>query len=183
MSYKILVSDVIKQEYTKNEEKTNLQIYRDLIEKLKKEEGFSETIDLNKLVSELLSTINGINVFLDYEEIVFSSSVFIILYSLYFLENNLVKKPKEEILEKLYVIYKKKNRDYGNSAEKQLKLNGSMSFKPRLEDKVSRLYSFSQKEEFQVEDETILDTLYDLINYCMIYCIWVEKSSPRINRT
>ncbi len=70
-------------------------------------------------------------------------------------------------METLHKTVIKKNADYGDSF---YKLHQCMPFayKVRLFDKVSRLKTLSEKKVASVEDESILDTMLDLANYCML---------------
>ena len=72
-----------------------------------------------------------------------------------------------EICEKLNEIYRKKNHDYGDSFGKQFEEYGLVSSAIRLEDKLNRFKNLI-KNEAQVKDETIEDTLLDLANYAIM---------------
>lgn len=62
----------------------------------------------------------------------------------------------------------KKNHDYGNSFGDQLAEDGPIVFKIRMKDKISRLRTLLTTEA-QVKDESIEDTLRDIIGYCVLF--------------
>lgn len=73
----------------------------------------------------------------------------------------------KEILDEMHETYLKKNQDYGNSFSEQYSEYGLLSLIIRLDDKLRRLKQLS-KNEAQVEDESIEDTLLDLANYAVL---------------
>ncbi|MGG7058435.1 nucleotide modification associated domain-containing protein [Clostridium tertium] len=64
-------------------------------------------------------------------------------------------------------LVEKKNRDYGNSFDKTLEEYGDTAYFLRIEDKLSRLKSLTKKEN-EVVDESIEDTLKDIIGYTLL---------------
>jgi hypothetical protein len=64
-------------------------------------------------------------------------------------------------------LVEKKNKDYGNSFDKTLEEYGDTAYFLRIEDKLSRLKSLSKKEA-AVIDESIEDTLKDIIGYTLL---------------
>lgn len=86
-------------------------------------------------------------------------------------------KPKikiETILNKKKDLYYKKNADYGNSFEELMDEYGLIALIIRLTDKLNRIKSL-QKNEQQVMDESIKDTLMDLSNYADMGLLWMEN--------
>lgn len=69
----------------------------------------------------------------------------------------------------LTVMYTKKNHDYGNSFTK-LRAEYKDAILVRLFDKYCRLKTLIQGESNQV-DESIIDTLCDMANYCILEII------------
>ena len=63
--------------------------------------------------------------------------------------------------------YESKNKDYGDSFSKQFQEYGLISSAIRLEDKLSRFKNLI-KNEAQVKDESIEDTLLDMANYAIL---------------
>lgn len=71
-----------------------------------------------------------------------------------------------------------KNKDYGNSATVTYNRYGMVSYLVRMEDKINRIKSLTvDKNQQQVKDESVLDTLLDLSNYCLLAAIDVIKES------
>ena len=64
-------------------------------------------------------------------------------------------------------LVEKKNKDYGNSFDKTLEEYCDTAYFLRIEDKLSRLKSLSKKEA-AVIDESIEDTLKDIIGYTLL---------------
>jgi hypothetical protein len=79
-----------------------------------------------------------------------------------------------QILDEMHDTYKRKNADYGNSFEEQFKEYGLLSVLIRLDDKMRRLKQLS-KNEAQVKDESIRDTLMDLCNYSVMSVMELDK--------
>lgn len=75
-----------------------------------------------------------------------------------------------EICRQLNTIYQQKNADYGDSFGQQYQEYGIISSAIRLEDKMKRFKQLI-KNEAQVKDESIEDTLLDLANYAMMTVI------------
>jgi len=73
----------------------------------------------------------------------------------------------KEILDYLHDLYIKKNTDYGNSVHDTFERYGLVSFLVRIEDKLNRARTLS-KQEANVNDEKIEDTLLDLANYAIL---------------
>lgn len=61
-----------------------------------------------------------------------------------------------------------KNHDYGNSFGDQLTCRGNIVYVIRMEDKIRRLRTLLTTEA-QVKDESIEDTLRDIIGYCILF--------------
>lgn len=58
-------------------------------------------------------------------------------------------------------LFKKKNADYGNAFEQY----GTIGVLMRIQDKLQRYVSITNKSVQLVDDETLQDTLIDLHNY------------------
>lgn len=79
------------------------------------------------------------------------------------------------IINKLEQIYLAKNKDYGNSFEESLDEFGEISGIVRIGDKFNRIKSLSKTEEVNVKDESKIDTLLDMANYCVMQAKWMIK--------
>ena len=77
----------------------------------------------------------------------------------------------DEIVEEMKEIHKKKNADYGNNFHKLFEEWGFITALLRLSDKMERLKNIYKKEEIQVKDESVYDTLIDLANYAVMTAV------------
>lgn len=64
-----------------------------------------------------------------------------------------------------------KNRDYASDFDpfRNFRRHGLIGINVRLSDKLSRLDNFEEKGVFAVSDESLKDTLIDIINYAVLY--------------
>ena len=79
----------------------------------------------------------------------------------------------KSICESLSALYARKNADYGDSFGKSYKEYGMTMACIRLEDKLNRLKALS-KQEAQVKEESVSDTLMDLANYAIMTLVEME---------
>ena len=79
------------------------------------------------------------------------------------------------VCRELTETYEKKNADYGNSFENSLDKHGMIAGIVRMDDKMSRLISLNSKNEQQVMDESLRDTLMDLANYAIMSVMWLDE--------
>lgn len=77
------------------------------------------------------------------------------------------------ITDEMTAIYVRKNADYGNSFDKSLDEDGLLVSKIRLGDKYLRFCQLI-KQESQVKDESIRDTLIDMANYAIMTVMWMD---------
>ena len=77
----------------------------------------------------------------------------------------------DEMCKRAKAKMKKKNADYASEADafKNFRRHGLKGIVVRMDDKVSRIDNFEGKGFFEVDDESIEDTLEDLINYCVVF--------------
>lgn len=79
----------------------------------------------------------------------------------------------------IHTIYKDKQHDYGDSFGKTFEALGPISAVTRISDKFNRLCNLITRHNYTpaVDDESIVDTLYDMANYCLMTAIelTVEK--------
>lgn len=83
----------------------------------------------------------------------------------------------EELCKELNETYENKNHDYGDSFGETFNKLGIVSAVTRISDKYNRLVSLCMlpEEERKVKDESIVDTLLDMANYCIMTVIELEK--------
>ena len=82
----------------------------------------------------------------------------------------------KKLHEKQEETHRKKNADYGDSFGIGFKKFGPISALVRISDKYNRLEQLITTEEIQVDDESLIDTLKDLSNYCLMTVIELERS-------
>lgn len=71
------------------------------------------------------------------------------------------------ILAPIAELLKRKNTDYGNSYGESRSEFGPVAFLVRVNDKFARLKTLTNHEA-QVNDESIEDTIADIIGYCTL---------------
>ena len=104
---------------------------------------------------------------------VFLKTAFTLDYD-YTIEDTIIINSKVEfvdILDECLSIYKKKNSDYGSSTTKTYKQFGDISYATRINDKINRINSLLTGNKQQVQDESIDDTIMDLINYGILWMV------------
>ena len=79
----------------------------------------------------------------------------------------------KELLDSLHELYINKNHDYGDSVHDTYIKYGLTSFLVRLEDKLNRARTLSNKEAL-INDEKINDTLLDMANYAILAVMEIE---------
>jgi hypothetical protein len=81
-----------------------------------------------------------------------------------------------EVIEEIHNTFKIKNADYGNSFGEQYEEYGLLSAVIRLDDKMRRLKQLL-KQDAQVKDESIRDTVLDLANYAIMTVMELDKEN------
>ncbi|MDB6352707.1 DUF1599 domain-containing protein [Trichococcus sp. K1Tr] len=81
-----------------------------------------------------------------------------------------------EICERLNHLYAAKNKDYGDSFGDSFQEYGLTMPAIRLDDKLHRFKQLI-KQEAEVKDESITDTLMDLANYAIMTIIELENKA------
>ena len=81
----------------------------------------------------------------------------------------------DEILKEMSEIYARKNHDYGNSFGQSINEFGPIAGVVRISDKFNRLKTLIKNKDSQrVSDESIIDTLTDMANYCIMLRMELE---------
>jgi len=75
------------------------------------------------------------------------------------------------ILEPIAGLLSKKRNDYGDNYEMGRDKRGPVAFYLRIEDKLNRIEQLDSNPA-QVKDETMEDTLSDIIGYCILEIIY-----------
>ena len=79
-----------------------------------------------------------------------------------------------QILLPIADLLQRKNSDYGSAYDELRDEYGEVAFLVRLSDKIGRLKSL-HKREAQVKDESVDDTIRDIIGYCTLELRYREK--------
>ena len=80
---------------------------------------------------------------------------------------------ENSVKEDMIDTYIRKNKDYGNSFDESLDEFGIVASAVRLSDKVNRLKTLLSGEKQNVSDESILDTIYDGMNYAVMTATYI----------
>lgn len=86
----------------------------------------------------------------------------------------------DSIITELRNIYVAKNNDYGNSVSNTYELFGDISFATRINDKISRANTLITKDNQQVKDEKLEDTIKDMVNYGILWLIERERIKENV---
>lgn len=73
-----------------------------------------------------------------------------------------------DILEPISELLQRKNTDYDASYDETREEFGPMAFVLRLNDKFKRIKKLTNKGKALVNDESIEDTIQDIIGYCTL---------------
>ena len=76
-------------------------------------------------------------------------------------------------------IYKQKNEKYGNSFDKSVEKYGLISALTRISDKFNRLETLILSHSNGTDDESLIDTLMDMANYCNMTILALENENER----
>lgn len=71
----------------------------------------------------------------------------------------------------------KKNEDYATNEDvfRNFRAFGGLGILVRISDKLARLRTFEERDMFSVSDESLRDTIEDLINYAVIYLAYKQE--------
>ena len=83
-----------------------------------------------------------------------------------------------DIALELTQTYIAKNKDYGSSCGNSVRIYGLIAALTRISDKFNRAENLIlNREERQVKDESLIDTLGDMAAYCIMTIIEIENES------
>ena len=72
-----------------------------------------------------------------------------------------------------------KNHDYGNSFSKSIEEYGNVVMCIRIGDKLNRLKTLVRRQEQQVSDESVTDTLMDLAGYAILSLVEIKMEDKK----
>ncbi len=90
------------------------------------------------------------------------------------MERRIINTDKIIILRDIGKILEQKDHDYGSM---NLVPYGLLGIEVRISDKISRIKNLYNKKN-KVKDETMLDTIRDIIGYCIQYMRFIDLSLP-----
>lgn len=87
----------------------------------------------------------------------------------------------EDMCKQARTIMRKKSADYATEEDPLANFRrfGALGFVCRLDDKLSRLGNFVKRGVFDVEDESLADTLLDLVNYSVLLAFFVAEEKAK----
>lgn len=87
----------------------------------------------------------------------------------------------EEVCKTARALMRKKNADYASDEDPLANFRrwGVLGFVVRMDDKLARLASFAKRGIFEVEDESLADTLLDLVNYSVLLAFWASEEKAK----
>ena len=74
-------------------------------------------------------------------------------------------------------IFEEKNEKYGNSFEISVDKYGLIAALTRMSDKFNRIENLILNNDEGTSDESVLDTLTDLANYCVMTALYIKNVS------
>ena len=83
-------------------------------------------------------------------------------------------------MKELRAIYVAKNNDYGSSVTDTYNKFGDVSFMVRITDKINRATTLLSKNNRQVQDEKLEDTIKDMVNYGILWLIEREENVEKL---
>lgn len=84
-----------------------------------------------------------------------------------------------DITDEMCHTYEAKNSDYGDAYEEGYKLFGPTQLLSRIHEKFCRAYNLLNGAESRVLDESIIDTLTDMANQCIILRMFIEQEKEK----
>lgn len=87
----------------------------------------------------------------------------------------------EELAKAARQLMRKKSADYATDEDPLANFRrwGALGFVVRLDDKLCRLSTFVKRGVFEVEDESLTDTLLDVINYSVLFSYYVSEEKAK----
>lgn len=82
----------------------------------------------------------------------------------------------KSLCEKLTETYAKKNADYGDSFGEMFRELGAVTAVTRIGDKYNRFKSLAITNDIKVLEESLIDTLMDMANYCLMTVMEINNN-------
>ena len=89
------------------------------------------------------------------------------------------EKRHQEICDEIHELYLRKNAAYGDSFHKLYQDLGIISAVTQITHKYNRLKTLAKdkSKDLAAGDESIIDTLIDMANYCILTAMEIEKEN------
>ena len=81
----------------------------------------------------------------------------------------------KDLLSSELELYKLKNEKYGDSFNKSVEKYGLISALTRMSDKWNRIENLILNNDSGTEDESLIDSLQDLANYCNMTILFMNN--------
>ena len=85
------------------------------------------------------------------------------------------EKDVRDTLQKMGDIFSVKNKKYGNSFEISVDKYGMIAALTRISDKFNRIETLILNDDEGTDDETVIDTLIDMANYCVMTAVYMKN--------
>lgn len=166
--------------YTPDAHHENLLIYNNIANKIIKDYKHDEY--KNESINDYYNHISNMYMLIEnfVEDGVYDVSTYlkeIIMNNWFILTNDPLD--IDITIDDLQSIYDNKNWRYGNASEFAMMYDSPFANKVILAHKVKRIKSFII-DNINLGDESFMDSIEDLTNYCMIYLIWIDKGMPML---
>ena len=86
------------------------------------------------------------------------------------------EKDVKDILQKMGDIFAVKNEKYGSSFEVSVDKYGMIAALTRISDKFNRIENLFLNGDKGTDDETVIDTLIDMANYCVMTAVYMKNA-------
>ena len=93
------------------------------------------------------------------------------------------EKDVKDILHKMGDIFAIKNEKYGNSFEVSVDKYGMIAALTRISDKFNRVENLIINNDKGTDDESLLDTLLDMANYCVMTAVYLKNGGTKNEKT
>ena len=91
----------------------------------------------------------------------------------------MITKRHQEICDDIHATYLQKNAAYGDSFHQLYEDLGIISAVTQITHKYNRLKTLAKNKDINTDDETIMDTLIDLANYCILTAMEIERENSK----
>lgn len=92
-------------------------------------------------------------------------------------------KRHKELCEQMNAVYTEKNKNYGDSFGISVKKYGMIAALTRISDKFNRLEQLILTRSDGTKDESLIDTMLDMANYCLMTVMEIEDEANATIKT